>query len=173
MNKTIDLEQIGAILRTTPETLRQVVSGLDTAVLRFHPAANEWCINEVLGHLIEMDKLAFADRVEMILAEERPSFQGIDVNVIAMARGDCDRETADLLYQLAQQRQHYAKWVRQLPADQLNRALVHPRLGDITAWDFICEWPYHDFDHLKQIANNVKAYIWPNMTNTMRRALSE
>ena len=169
----IDLAQIATILRTTPETLRQVVGGLDTPVLHFHPAPNEWCINEVIGHLIEMDKLAFADRVEMILGEERPSFQGFDVNAIAAARGDCEGDTADLLNQLADQRQYYADWVAQLPAAQLNRALVHPRLGDLTAWDFVCEWPYHDFDHLKQIANNVKAYVWPNMTDEMRRALSE
>ncbi len=173
MNKTIDLEQIRNILRTTPETLHQVVAGLDTAVLRFHPAPDEWCINEVIGHLIEMDKLAFADRVELILAEERPSFQGLDVNMIAAKRHDCTQDTTKLLHQLTQQRQHYAQWVTQLPADQLNRVLFHSRLGDISAWDFICEWPYHDFDHLKQIANNVKAFIWPNMTDTMRRALSE
>ena len=149
------------------------MSGLDSAVLTFHPAPNEWCINEVIGHLIEMDKLAFADRVEVILAEERPSFQGLDVKAIAAAREDCGKETAVLLDQLAQQREGYANWVAQLPTDQLNRALVHHRLGDLTAWDFVCEWPYHDFDHLKQIANNVKAFVWPNMTNNMRRALSE
>lgn len=168
-----DLAEIGTILEATPEMLRQLVSGLDTAVLRFHPAPHEWCIHEVIGHLIEMDKLAFADRVALILAEERPSFQALDVNAIAATRDDCAKKTADLLDQLAQQRQHYATWVRQLPTDQLDRTLVHHRLGGITAWDFLCEWPYHDFDHLKQMANNVKAYVWPNMSDAMRRALSE
>ena len=168
----MNLEQISTILLATPQTLTATIQGLDTAVLRHHPAPNEWCINEVIGHLIEMDKLAFADNIKMILEEDRPPYKGNDVNKIAAARQDCAKDTQTLIDELTQLRQQYAPWVATLPREQLNRALVHKKFDNLTAWDFVVEWPYHDYDHLKQIANNIKSAIWPNFTANMQRALS-
>lgn len=35
----------------------------------WHPAEGEWCVNEVLGHLIEAEARGFAGRIRQILAD--------------------------------------------------------------------------------------------------------
>lgn len=67
------LEQIANILRTTPQTLRQTLAAYDNSVAQWRPTPDAWCINEVLGHLIEADKYAFAARIELILNEDNPT----------------------------------------------------------------------------------------------------
>ena len=42
-------------------------------LLRWRPAPEEWCVLEVVGHLIETEERGFAGRIRTILAEERPS----------------------------------------------------------------------------------------------------
>ncbi len=170
----MNLVEISEVLLATPDRLRAMIVGLDTAVLSHHPAPNEWCINEIIGHLIEMDQLAFADNIKVILEKDRPPFVGNDVNAIAAARQDCAKDTHALIDELAELRQKYAPWVAELPIEKLkSRALIHKRFDDITAWDFAVEWPFHDFDHLKQISNNIKDYMWPDFTPNFQRALSE
>ncbi len=47
------LEQIATVLRTTPQTLQQTLAPYDNDVAQWRPTRDAWCINEVLGHLIE------------------------------------------------------------------------------------------------------------------------
>ncbi len=69
----MNLEQIANILRTTPQTLRQTLAAYENSVAQWRPTPDAWCINEVLGHLIEADKYAFAARIELILNEDNHS----------------------------------------------------------------------------------------------------
>ena len=42
-----------ALLRSAAATIAAEVRGLPEPLRRWHPAEGEWCVKEVLGHLIE------------------------------------------------------------------------------------------------------------------------
>jgi hypothetical protein len=160
-----NLPQIAALIRATPETIRSEVKALGLEAARWHPAPDEWCANEVIGHLIEADRHGFHGRIETILKEAQPELQTWDITGIATKRRDCERDPFDLLDELAAMREKSAGLVTGLWSDQLTRSGIHPLVGELRVIDLIHEWIHHDQNHIKQISNNIQAYVWPNMGN--------
>ncbi len=165
------LKQVAGILETTPQTLAVMLAPLDEAVLTARPAPNEWSIKEVIGHLVETDIHAFGGRIEWMLAEERPVLPAWDMKGAVAARRDNERALPSLLDELAAGRMQWLPLVRSLEEDSLSRPAVH-RVGELTIGDFLFEWPYHDFNHISQIAGNIRAVYLPLMGELMRRSLS-
>ena len=64
--------QAAALLRAMPNFLRAEFEAAPGEFLRWRPAPEEWCVLEVVGHLIETEERGFAGRIRTILAEERP-----------------------------------------------------------------------------------------------------
>ena len=166
------LEQIATILRTTPQTLQQTLAPYDNEVAQWHPTPDEWCINEVLGHLIEADKYAFAARISLILSEENATIPRWSPTKAAKERHDGQKNVHDLLAELTMQRAKSAEFVMNLDMSELERTGNYPPLGEFKAADFLYEWPYHDFDHIQQIMDILKAHAMLPMSETMRSALS-
>ena len=54
------------ILESIPKQVSDAISGIDDKVLSKKPSEEEWCIKEIVGHIIETDKL-FVKRVETVL----------------------------------------------------------------------------------------------------------
>jgi rubrerythrin len=59
-------QQMIEILESIPEKVSDAISGVDDKVLSKKPSEEEWCIKEIIGHIIETDKL-FVKRVETVL----------------------------------------------------------------------------------------------------------
>lgn len=165
------LEQIATILRTTPQTLQHTLAPYDNQIAQWKPTPDDWCINEVLGHLVEADKYAFAARIRLILSEDNPTIPRWSPNKAAKERHDDQKDLHDLLAELTMQRVKSAKFVMNLDMSQLERTGTYPPLGEFKAADFLYEWPYHDFEHIQQILDNLKAHALPLMSETMRSAL--
>ena len=78
--------EVAALLQGIATAIQTELSALPPAVLRWHPAANDWCIQEVLGHIIEAERRGFAGRVRACLDSEAPRFQAWDQPGVARAR---------------------------------------------------------------------------------------
>ena len=169
----IELTQIATIIQATPQVLRKMLDGVDKAILRWHPSQEEWCINEIIGHLIAADEHAFAARIALMLTENRPEIQRWSANDAAIQRRDCDRNTFELLDELEANRQHYTRVISQLLPEQLAKTGTYRHYGEFKISDFVYEWAYHDHSHLMQISDNIRTYIWPNFTGSMQTALSD
>ena len=167
-NETLTLSQIAALLETTPQILRQKLSLLPEEIQRWRPASGEWCINEVLGHLIEADRNGFDGRIRTILAEERPHLIAWDIGGVSARRRDCERNGLDLLAELAVMRAQSAQLVAALQPEQLARTGLHPVVGELAVSDLLHEWAYHDYNHVRQILSNVQAFIWPSLKNAQK-----
>lgn len=167
----MNLEQIATILRTTPQTLKETLAPYDNHIAQWHPTPDDWCINEVLGHLIEADKYAFAARINLILSSESAIIPRWNPNKAAKERHDCEKDVHDLLAELTAQRVKSVDFVMNLDMSQLERTGTYPPLGNFKAADFLYEWPYHDFEHIQQILDNLKGQALPLMSETMRSAL--
>jgi hypothetical protein len=164
----LDLNEIATLIRATPQTLRQELNGLSSEVWQWRPAPDQWCINEVIGHLIEADRNGFDGRIRTILAEDKPELKPWDIGGVVAKRVDCERDGLDLVEELTVMREASARMVAGLTPDLLNRAGLHPQVGELRVVDLIYEWVHHDQNHLKQALSNIQAFVWPYMGNAQR-----
>jgi DinB superfamily len=156
------------LLRAAAASIRAEVSALPAPLLEWHPAAGEWCIKEVLGHLSEAERRGFAGRIRIILNENEPTFQTWDQDEVARARKDCERDAAALLTEFMGLREEGAVLAAGLTAADLARGGHHPKVGYLTVGDLLHEWVHHDRNHLRQMMANVQALAWPYMGNAQR-----
>jgi hypothetical protein len=160
--------EVANALRATLLALRVECLGLPPAVLRWHPAPGEWCVLEVVGHLIEADERGFAGRVRTLLADPDPEFRTWDPDAVARERQDCARDSAGLLAEWTRLREAGAALVDGLRPEDLARTGRHPQVGRLSIADLIAEWVHHDRNHQRQILANVQAFVWPHMGNARR-----
>jgi hypothetical protein len=65
------------VLAATPATIRQQTRSLAAEVLDRRPAAREWSVAELLGHLWDAE-IAYAFRARIILTRDHPQLIGYD-----------------------------------------------------------------------------------------------
>jgi DinB family protein len=162
--------QVAELLESTCALLGAEVAALGEENARWHPAEGEWCVNEVLGHLIEAEKRGFAGRIRRALEEDRPREAAWDQQAVARERRDCDRLALSLFMEWMGLRHQSVELVRALRGDQLDRSCVHVKVGELRVRDLLHEWVHHDRNHTKQILSNVQARVWPHLGNAQRFA---
>ncbi len=169
----MDRKQVASILKNTPQMLRMLLAGIDPALCTWRPKPDEWSINEIIGHLIDGDRYAFADRIQVMLDQDAPEIPAVDVNALAAQRNDNEREVYALLDELAAQREEHTRFLLALNNDDLVRTGKYKKYGMFRVSDFVYEWAYHDASHTQQILENLKAATWPRFSDAMRSALED
>ena len=139
------------------------LEGMPDELASWHPAEGEWCIKEVLGHLLLTERLGFSGRVTEILSAADPT-----LHATPPAEPACGRDLPAMLAELREQRSRSVAQVASLTAADLERAGTHERVGRLTVGDILHEWVYHDRAHLEQILAVVRARVWPSMGGTQR-----
>ena len=164
----LGITEFAKMLRAYPAALLAEIGVLPDPVLLWRPGPDEWCVNEVVGHLIEAEERGFASRVRAILVADDPDFLTWDPPGIARDRGDGERPVGELLKTFLETRLSSAVLVKQLTADDLARSGTHPDVGRLTIGDLLGEWVHHDREHLRQIMANVQGYVWPQLGGAQR-----
>ncbi len=166
----IDVDEIAATLESFPVALRTLLAPFDADTLSASPAPGEWCVLEVVGHLITCDTGAFSDRIAAIVggAEQVPPF---DAGRALADRDPMNSTIGELLDELETVRVRSVEFVRSLSPSGLAATAPYGDHGVFAASDFLLEWPYHDQDHIRQILDAVQRHYLPHMTDTMRTAL--
>src|SRR6266567_4588823 len=141
-----EVDAVARLLGACAAAIRTEVEALPDAVHGWHPASGEWCINEVLGHLLEAG----------------------DQEAVTRARGDCERPVGHLLAEFLAERVMSVELVQALSQESLDRGGEHVTVGHVTVRELLQEWVHHDRNHLKQLLANVQAYAWEGMGNTRR-----
>jgi hypothetical protein len=169
-NGRLSPADVAALLPATVALLRVEIGALPERVLAWHPAPGEWCVKEVIGHLIEAERRGFAGRIRIILDADTPALDRWDPPAVAAARKDCTKPATALLDELAALREESASLVGRLVAADLERAGHHPTVGRLRVRDLLQEWVHHDRNHVRQALANVQAYVWPAMGNAQKFA---
>ncbi len=168
MRTALTITQIATLLQATVPMLKAELAALPEPVTRARPAAGEWSVNEVIGHLIETEERGFAGRIHHILTQPGYVCEPWDPDQVAHDRCDNEKAASVLLAELAARRAQSIPLVQGLRADQLICTAKHPVVGILSVNDLLHEWVYHDRNHLKQILSNLQAWVWPTMGNTQR-----
>ncbi len=161
-------ERVAALLSATAVTLRAEFDALGADGVRWHPAPGEWCVNEVLGHLLEAEQRGFAGRIQRIIDQPGRRLQTWDQAAVTRDRQDCQK--ASLMAEFERVREESVQLALWLQSEQLALTGDHPQVGELSIADLIHEWPHHDRNHVKQVLSNVQAYAWQHMGNAQRFA---
>src|SRR3970282_841606 len=86
-----------ALLRASIATLRAEAEALGPDGARWHPAPGEWCLNEVVGHIIEAERRGFSGQIQRILEQPGRKLPTWDPEQVARERRDCDRDGRELI----------------------------------------------------------------------------
>jgi hypothetical protein len=168
----IEPDEIAATLDTLPTVLRALLAPIDPETLRARPEPGEWSVLEVIGHLIATDEGAFGGRIGAIIDGE-PEIAGFDPWVAINERDFAALSLDSLLAELAAKRVTSVAFLRSLDPAHLALTATFPGHGTFAAGDFVLEWPFHDQEHLGQILANLQLRYLPEMTSTMRSALTD
>ncbi|MCH8994927.1 MAG: DinB family protein [Chloroflexi bacterium] len=169
----LTVEQISALLHATTQTLRAELQPFGSEAMRWHPAEGEWCINEILGHLLEAERRSFAGRIQEIVEQPGRRLVTWDQAQVAQDRRDCERDGHELVREFEEARNESIHQVEALRPDQLALSGDHPDVGDLRVTDVLHVWLHHDRNHAKQLFSNVQAYVWPHMGNAQHFSISE
>ncbi len=140
------LEDVQAVLSTTPERWQRLVSTLPIDLLTRPPAAGEWSALNCLQHLVEAERHLFPVRLHAFLIGQ--DFSDFDPQ---KPHPDLDAQTPEQLAAgFARYRQESLALLNQVKDGDLGRTVQHPKLGTVTLAEMLHTWAAHDLMHTVQ-----------------------
>jgi hypothetical protein len=154
-----------ALIASTPTVLRALLHELPPAVVDA-PNAEGWSLKDIVAHLHDAEGVAFVERIERMLNEERPLIRSIDPPARLIAGNYAARTIDELVGDLQQQRAAHVAWLAGLNPAQLARTGEHDAVGEIRVSDIAHQWAAHDMAHLRQVALQLQEHLAPQMGAT-------
>jgi hypothetical protein len=141
------------VLAATPATIQQRTMPLTTEVLDRRPAAGEWSVAELVGHLWDAE-IAYAFRARLILTRDHPQLMGYDQEAWArLARP----AVGELLAAFTALRTANLALIRGTPEALWDRLGIHEERGP-TSFRLATEtMAGHDRAHLLQLDQTIAA----------------
>lgn len=145
MNEAIE------ILEQTPQTLDSFLSGLSEGWLQCNEGEGTWNAVEVLGHLIEAEKLNFLPRLQTILQEGQNKFPPFDR--FAHLSKNVEQSIQEMIKEFKTLRSQNLARLKEIMTceSQFEETGIHPELGEVKARELLSTWVVHDLTHISQI----------------------
>lgn len=136
--------------------IESIVSGIDGAAATNKPSVEEWCINEVLSHLIGEELGVWRTRIEAFVNENTPL---IDIRPgISYAEKRSGKTTAELLAEVESTYGEFGTYLAGLSEEQLNRKAQVPLFKETPLGEYptLAQFAagvinYHIADHVQQL----------------------
>lgn len=148
----LPMADLAASLAAAAGRLRAVTAGLDEAQRRHRPAPGEWCLNEIMAHLLHVETELFLPRLRRIASEEDPVLPTFSPETWTRERdhGLDAFDTSLAAFQRA--RLETIAFLRGLPTDAGERRAVSGFFGPLTLQQHATHIADHDVEHLAQVA---------------------
>ena len=119
--------------------------------MRYKPAADKWCIQEILGHLADAE-IVYGYRLRQMLADQKPVIAPMDQNDWARNLGSLETPPAELIALYGLNRHGNLRLLQRLKPDDLGKSAYHPETKqDFTVAQLIERMATHGTSHLEQI----------------------
>lgn len=136
--------------------ITSLVAGLSSEDASKKPSADEWCVNEVLSHLIGPELGAWKGGIESIVNEDTPL---IDLTPgISYYEGRSGESTAALLAEFEKEYHTVGEYLGSLTEEQLNRKAHVPLFKETPLGEYptLAQFAggiinFHMADHVQQI----------------------
>lgn len=156
-----------SVIAQTPAVVRGFFNGLSEETLA-GSGSDRWGARQVLEHLIDVEGIAFRERIGRILNEDRPFIRSIDPPARLQEGGYAGRSLQDLLAELESLRAESTAWLRGIDPDDFEREGEHDAAGTIKAGQLIHYWAVHDLVHLRQMLTALQGKMVPHVGNMHR-----
>jgi DinB family protein len=134
-----------------PKLTALAVSGLPDKTMRYKPAADKWCILEILGHLADVE-IVFGYRIRQILADPKSTITPMDQEAWAKHLGYMETPPAEMIALYGVNRHANLQILRRLKIADLEKSAFHPEPN--REWklaDIVEKLDTHSAKHLEQI----------------------
>ena len=168
--RAFNLREAVAVLERTPSSLSALLEGLPETWVRATEGDGTWSPYDVIGHLIEAERVNWMPRARHIL-EAGPTRP---FEPFARAVGESeDRSLGEQLATFGRLRRENVAALKamNLTDGDLERPGRHPELGDVTLAQLLATWVVHDMDHVTQIARTM-AKVYTDATGPWNVYLS-
>jgi uncharacterized damage-inducible protein DinB len=139
-----------------PKDLRAAVAGLSREQLITRPIPGKWSVLEVVCHLADTDA-NIAHRLKRVLAEDRPSFERVQPDLMLAALAYHAREVEEELAAFDVTRRQIARILNASPPEAWERTGVVGNRGDRTVAQMVNGAVEHLAHHLKFVVEKRRA----------------
>jgi uncharacterized damage-inducible protein DinB len=134
-------------LKNQLDCLPILLQGLKDGALDNQPVPGKWSARQNLAHLARYHQI-FLERVERILAEDRPALRRYAAEEDAGWPPWTTLPAGEVLSRLARLRAQLVERVDGLSSDELARTGVHSRFGEMTLVEWLEFFLLHEGHHL-------------------------
>jgi hypothetical protein len=143
-------ELLGALAKT-PDRVAELASGLDARTLRERPEPDEWSMQEVLAHLMELESRLFLPRFRLMATQDHPRFPSFDPIAWASERDRREGRFEDDLATFRRARAETLAYLATLPPGAAERPGLSGHFGPLTLAQYATHEADHDLEHLAQM----------------------
>jgi hypothetical protein len=146
------------IIDGTPAALHRLTDDLTPEQCRALPAAGEWSIVEIAGHLIDKTEV-WGERFRRIAREDRPVLEAFDQDAWVSERGYASAALPELLATLERLCATLAADLRALPDSSWARQGTHTERGVITLREGVRLYAISLPEHVEQLVRTRDAVL--------------
>jgi len=150
------IEQSLDILERTPAVLKKLLDGLHDEWIYSNEGGDTWSPFDVMGHLIQGEKLDWIPRMKIILNDSaEKKFEPFDrFKQFEESEG---KHLSQLIAEFKKRRKQNLKILRNTRLDEkiLNRKGIHPEFGEVTLKQLLATWVVHDLAHILQVSRTM------------------
>jgi len=130
--------------------IQVLAEGIPDAQSRWKPDADTWSVLEVLGHLLDEERMDFRVRLEYTLQRTGESWPPINPVGWVAAHHYNEGDLEEILQGFLAAREDSLRWLRTLDPLDLGAVYQAP-FGEIRAGDLLAAWAAHDLLHMRQL----------------------
>lgn len=139
--------------------------GITIEEATFKPAPDEWCLLEVVCHLLDEEREDFRARLKHVLETPDQPLPPLDVSDWPETRNYLEQDYQVQLSTFLEERAQSVVWLQGLQQPAWDNACQHPDKGPLTADFFLANWLAHDYHHLRQINRIKYQYLRQKLTD--------
>ncbi len=143
--------ELAVELRRNKAIFETMLRGVPEQARTWKPKADEWSLLEVLCHLLDEEREDFRMRTRLVLEDPSVPLPPIDPTAWVRLRRYQEQAYDQVLDEFLQERDISIAWLEARADAAWGNIHCHPRLGPISAAQFLSAWLAHDYLHLRQL----------------------
>jgi FMN phosphatase YigB (HAD superfamily) len=145
------------LLLSTPAALRILLADFPRQAWTHRPAADAWCVTEILCHLRDSEREVDQPRYDLILREADPFIPGVNTDGWADERGYIQQDGEPALCEFTRARLETLETLNGLDSDQWSRKCRHAIFGPTSLLELVAFTAEHDRLHIRQLLEVMKS----------------
>lgn len=157
-------------LERNAAVFNSLLEALPSEIYLFKPNGDEWCILEIVCHLIDEEIEDFRARVRHTLETPHLQLASIDPKGWPKQRSYLSQNYDVKVKQFLKERNHSIAWLKALSNVNWKNYIENQDLGRMTAQTFLYNWLAHDFLHIRQINSLRRNFLAQNSNSDISYA---